>query len=313
MRKRNNNEKGRGLVQELWKNRAGYLLALPAAIYTFIFGYLTLPYILIAFQQFNYRSGILGSKWIGFDNFKLFFASSRAWEITFNTIRLNVLFIVCGTLAALTLALLFNELKNKLFSRITQSTILFPYFLSWVIVSYMLYSLLSSEYGLINRALEAVGLSPVNWYGSPQYWTFILTASNVWKEVGLSLVIYLATITGIDSSYYEAGQIDGASRWQLIRHITLPLLIPTITILSLLSLGKIMYGSFDMIYAIVKDNGLLYPTADVIDTYVFRSLRTVGNPAQAMAVGLYQSVVGFILVYGSNRLVKRINPDNALF
>lgn len=129
----------------------------------------------------------------------------------------------------------------------------------------------------------------------------------------MNLVIYLAAITGIDDSYYEAGRIDGASRWQLIRHITIPLMLPTITILTLLALGKIMYGSFDMIYAIVKDNGLLYPTVDVIDTYVFRSLRTIGNPAQAMAVGLYQSVVGFILVWGSNKIVKKVNPDHALF
>ena len=129
----------------------------------------------------------------------------------------------------------------------------------------------------------------------------------------MNLVIYLAAITGIDDSYYEAGRIDGATRWQLIRHITIPLMLPTISILTLLALGKIMYGSFDMIYAIVKDNGLLYPTVDVIDTYVFRSLRTIGNPAQAMAVGLYQSVVGFILVWGSNKIVKKVNPDHALF
>ncbi|MBW4083134.1 sugar ABC transporter permease [Paenibacillus sp. S150] len=304
---------GRHLLRELKQNGSAYLLVIPAAIYTLIFGYFTLPYMLIAFQKFNFKTGIFNSPWVGLDNFEFFFSSPRAWEVTFNTLKLNFLFIVVGTLAAMTLAILFNELRGKLYSRLTQSTILFPHFLSWVIVSYIIYSLLSTDYGIINQLLVKLNLDPVNWYSSPQYWTGILVAAAVWKDLGMNLVIYLAAITGIDDSYYEAGRIDGASRWQLIRHITIPLMVPTVMILSLLALGKIMYGSFDMIYAIIKDNGVLYPTADVIDTYVFRSLRTIGNPAQAMAVGLYQSVVGFILVWGSNKVVKKLNPDNALF
>ncbi|RXZ82458.1 sugar ABC transporter permease [Paenibacillaceae bacterium] len=305
--------KKQSIFNELHKNFTAYILVLPSAVYTFIFGYLTMPYMLIAFQKFNYKTGIFGSPWVGFDNFKFFFSSSRAWQITFNTIKLNFLFIVVGTIAALVLAILFNELRAKLFSKVTQSTILFPHFLSWVVVSYIVYSLFSTDFGIVNSILNFFNIDSVNWYASPQYWTAILVGANVWKDFGISLVIYLAAITGIDGSYYEAGRIDGANRWQLIRHITLPLLMPTITILSLLALGKIMYGSFDMIYAIIKDNGLLFPTTEVIDTYVFRSLRNVGNPAQAMAIGLYQAVVGFILVYGSNKLVRKINPDNALF
>lgn len=303
----------RRFLRELTTNAGAYLLALPAAIYTLIFGYVTMPYMLIAFQKFSYKTGLFNSQWVGLDNFRFFFASSRAWQITFNTIKLNTLFILFGTLFALLLAILFNELKSRLFSKITQSTILFPYFLSWVVVSYILYSLFSTDFGIINRGLQWFGLEKINWYASPQYWTGILVASHIWKDVGISLVIYLAAITGIDSSYYEAGRIDGASRWQLTRYITLPLLLPTVIILSLLALGKIMYGGFDMIYAIVKDNGLLYPTTEVIDTYVFRSLRNIGNPAQAMAIGLYQAIVGFILVYGSNKIVKKLNPDHALF
>ncbi|CAM3957098.1 ABC transporter permease [Saccharibacillus endophyticus] len=306
------NKKG-SMLREMKQNGYAYLLVIPAAVYTLIFGYFTLPYMLIAFQRFNFKTGIFNSPWIGLDNFEFFFSSPRAWEVTFNTLKLNVLFIVVGTIAAMALAILFNELRSKLFSRLTQSTILFPHFLSWVIVSYILYSLLSTDYGIVNQMLAKLNLNPVNWYASPQYWTSILVITAVWKDIGMNLVIYLAAITGIDDTYYEAGRIDGATRWQLIRHITIPLMMPTIMILSLLALGKIMYGSFDMIYAIIKDNGLLYPTVDVIDTYVFRSLRTIGNPAQAMAVGLYQSVVGFILVWGSNRIVRKINPDHALF
>lgn len=299
--------------KELRKNYIAYSLALPAVIYTFIFGYLTLPYILISFQKFNYKLGIWKSPFIGFENFEFFFMSDRAWQVTFNTIRLNFLFIVVGTAAALLLAILFNELKGRRFSRIMQSTILFPHFLSWVIVSYVLYSFFATNYGLINQTLDFLGLPQVNWYSEPSYWVSILVSVNVWKEVGISLVIYLAAIAGIDSSLYEAATIDGANRRHQIRYITLPLLMPTVIILSLLALGKIMYGSFDMIYAIIKDNGLLYPTVDVIDTYVFRSLRTIGNPAQAMAVGLYQSIVGFILVFGVNTIVRKVSPDNALF
>ncbi|PCL90163.1 ABC transporter permease [Paenibacillus lautus] len=302
-----------GFLREIRSNGSAYLLVVPAAIYTLVFGYFTLPYMLIAFQKFNFKTGLFNSAWVGFDNFKFFFSSPRAWEVTFNTLKLNFLFIIVGTLAAMALAILFNELRSRWFSRVTQSTILFPHFLSWVIVSYIIYSLLSTDYGILNRILALFHIDPVNWYASPQYWTWILTTAAVWKDLGMNLVIYLAAITGIDDSYYEAGRIDGATRWQLIRHITIPLMLPTISILTLLALGKIMYGSFDMIYAIVKDNGLLYPTVDVIDTYVFRSLRTIGNPAQAMAVGLYQSVVGFILVWGSNKIVKKVNPDHALF
>lgn len=300
-------------LREIRSNGSAYLLIVPAAIYTLVFGYFTLPYMLIAFQKFNFKTGLFNSDWVGFDNFRFFFSSPRAWEVTFNTLKLNFLFIIVGTLAAMALAILFNELRSRWFSRVTQSTILFPHFLSWVIVSYIIYSLLSTDYGILNRILAFFHIDPVNWYASPQYWTWILTISAVWKDLGMNLVIYLAAITGIDDSYYEAGRIDGATRWQLIRHITIPLMLPTVSILTLLALGKIMYGSFDMIYAIVKDNGLLYPTVDVIDTYVFRSLRTIGNPAQAMAVGLYQSVVGFILVWSSNKIVKKVNPDHALF
>nr|WP_247740829.1 ABC transporter permease subunit [Cohnella sp. LGH] len=301
------------VVRELGRNRSAYLLAMPAALYTFIFGYLTLPYMLIAFQKFNYKLGIWRSQWVGWENFHFFFASDRAWQVTFNTVRLNVLFIVFSTLCALALAILFNELKNKWFSKMTQSTILFPNFLSWVIIGYVIYSLFATNFGLVNKALVVLGMEPVNWYSSPQYWVAILVGANIWKDVGISLVIYLAAITGIDGTLYEAAQIDGANRWQQIRRITLPLLMPTVSILSLLALGKVMYGSFDMIYAIIKDNGLLYPTVDVIDTYVFRALRTIGNPSQAMAVGVYQSVVGFILVFGVNWIVRKKNPDNSLF
>jgi len=300
-------------AREMIRNKTAYLLSLPAALYTLVFGYLTLPYMVIAFQKFNYRLGLFGSEWVGFANFKFFFASNNAWQVTFNTIRLNFLYIVLSTVCALLLAILFSELKNRLFAKTMQSTILFPHFLSWVMISYILYSLFGSKYGLVNQTLDLLGLEPVNWYASPQYWVQILVGTSVWKDIGISLVIYLAAITGIDGALFEAAKIDGASRTQQIRYITLPLLVPTVIILTMLALGKVMYGNFDMIYAIIKDNGMLYATTDVIDTYVFRALRTIGNPAQAMAVGVYQSVVGFVLVYGVNWIVRKASPENSLF
>jgi putative aldouronate transport system permease protein len=190
---------------------------------------------------------------------------------------------------------------------------LFPNFLSWIIVSYIVFAFLSSEYGWLYSIIRYFGGKPVSMYSSASFWPGILVVIRLWKTMGINSVIYMATITGIDEGLYEAARIDGSSKLQEIRYITLPLLIPTICILTLLAVGKIFYGDFQMIYSLVGDNGILMATTDVIDTFVFRALRQTGDPAGAMAVGVYQAIVGFILVYGSNRLVKRFFPDGAIF
>lgn len=302
-----------GPVMDVVRNRASYLLVLPAMIYTFIFGYLTYPYMLVAFQRFNYKKGIINGDWVGLQNFEFFFRSNKAFTITFNTIFLNILFIVFGTLTALAISLLLNELRKRLFLKISQSVMLFPHFISWIVISYVLYAFFSMDMGIINQMLNKLGLASVNWYTEPAVWPVILTLMHVWKGAGMSAVIYLATITGIDDTLYEAAQIDGANRWQMCLRITIPLMMPTVIILTLLSIGKIMYGDFGMIYALVGDNGTLYRTTDIIDTYVFRSLRQVGDPSEAMAVGLFQSVVGFILVFGTNLLTRKYFRDGALY
>lgn len=299
--------------KDILNNPTAYLIALPALIYTFIFGYMTYPYIIIAFQEFNFRKGILESKFVGLKNFEFFFKSNDAFRVTFNTIFLNLLFITFSTLTALILALILNELKAKWFLRINQSFMLLPNYLSWVVVSYMLYSLFSTDYGLVNNGLKILGTSPVNWYSKPEVWRTILTAMNVWKTAGMSAVIYLAAITGIDGALYESAQIDGANRWQQCKTITIPLLMPTVTILTLLSIGKIMFGDFGMIYALVHDNGVLYRTTDIIDTYIFRALRQTGDPSGAMAISLFQSVIGFIMVFASNWITKKKFEEGALF
>ena len=177
----------------------------------------------------------------------------------------------------------------------------------------MVFSLFGTEYGLINRALQSLGQEPISWYSRPAPWTWIIVAMRVWKETGISTIIFLAAITGIDQQLYEAATVDGATRWQKTRSITIPLLMPTVAILTLLAVGRMMYGDFGMMYAIVGDNGLLYPTTDIIDTYVFRALRQIGDPSQAMAVGLYQSVIGFALVFITNYVVRKRYKEGALF
>jgi putative aldouronate transport system permease protein len=268
---------------------------------------------IIAFQQYNYRTGIFNSNWVGLKNFEFFFKSNYAITVTWNTIYLNILFILSGTIVSLVLSLVLNELRSKWFIKTAQSTMLFPNYISWVVVSYMLYSFLSTEYGIINNALRALGIEPVNWYLQASIWPGILVLIRIWKSAGINAIIFLAAITGISKDPYEAASIDGADRWQQTRYITIPLIMPTVIVLTLLSVGKVMYGDFGMIYAMIGDNGVLYPTTDIIDTYVFRALRQIGDPSEAMAIGLFQSVVGFIMVYGSNKLVKKVFPEGVLY
>ncbi len=310
--------KNDGFLQDVVKNKFSYLIALPAMLYVFIFSYCTYPYILIAFQRFNYRNNniidiIFKGEWIGLNNFKFFFASQNAFRVTFNTLYLNILFILTGTLMAILLAILLNELRSAIFVKTSQSIMLFPNYISWIVVSYILMSLFSFQYGIINKMLVAVGKQPVNWYTEASFWPFILVVLRIWKGAGMSAVIFLASITGIDSGLYEAAQIDGANRFQQITKITMPLLMPTIIIMTLLSVGKIMFGDFGMIYALVGDNGTLYQTTDIIDTYIFRALRQIGDPSQAMAIGLFQSAIGFIMVFGSNWITRKIYPEGALY
>jgi putative aldouronate transport system permease protein len=308
--------KKRNILQDIFKNPFSYLILLPAFLYTLTFGYLTLPYILIAFQSFSYQTdlaSIFRGSWIGIENFKFFFATSSAWTVTRNTIVLNLLFLFFTTIAALAVSIMLNELRNKYFVKVSQSLMLLPNFLSWMVVSYILYALLATDNGVLNRSLEFFGKSPVAWYSNAKSWPFILTAMRVWKGTGMSAVVYLAAIAGIDSELYEAAVIDGAGRWKMMRLITLPLLLPMVCIMTIMSLGGIFRGDFGMIYAIIRDNGILYSTTDVIDTYVYRALRKIGDPTQTMAIGLYQAAFGFIFVFGSNWVTKRVFRDGALF
>lgn len=309
---KNKRENRISFMKQLKKDSGNYVLLAPALIYTLIFGYMTYPYMVIAFERYDWKKGIF-SDFVGFKNFEAFFGSTWAWQVTRNTIGLNALFIITGTFCGVGLALLLNEVVHKKFLKVAQSTMLFPYFLSWVIVAFILYAILGTETGMLNTWLEKLGIGRINFYSSPKLWPAILAILRIWKGVGYGSIMYLATITGMDEEVFEAAAIDGASRWQQTVRITLPLLVPTICILILMDIGRIFFGDFTMIYSIVKDNGVLMPTTDVIDTYVFRTLRLSGDPSIAMAVGLYQSVLGFVTVFAANKTVKKFFPDGSLF
>ena len=298
---------------DIRQNVFSYILILPAIIYTVVFGYATIPFMIIAFKQFSYRLGVWGSPFNGLKNFEFFFTSDYASVVIGNTIALNMMFLIFTTFASVLFAILLNDVISRKIAKVSQTFFLLPHFISWVIVSYILNALLATDPGVINTTLRSLGLSNIRWYATASYWPAILAIMRIWKGTGYSSVVYLAVITGIDAELYEAAHIDGATKFQQNRHITLPLLMPTVAILTLLSLGRIFYGDFGMIYALIRDNGVLFPTTDVIDTYVFRLLRLVGDPAQSMAVGLFQSLIGFLLVLSTNMLTRKFFPEGALF
>lgn len=290
-----------------------YLLLAPAVIYTFIYGYMSFPYIWLAFVRYNVRQPLFTMEFIGLKNFEFFFKSQSVWTVSWNTIKFNLISLTGGTVLSLGIAILLNELACRRFVKIAQSVIIFPYFLSWTSVHFMLYNLFGDSTGLINNVLKALGQKPIFWYGEASIWTYIISGVLMWKSFGMNTVIYLAAITGVDQEIMEAGMIDGAGRFQRIIHIMLPSITPTVCILLLMSVGRIFYGDFGMIYALIGDNGVLYPTTDIVDTYVFRALRKTGDPSTAMAVSLFQSLIGFGTVLASNITVKRLYPDGALF
>ncbi len=297
------------------KNRTLLLMLLPAVVLVFIFSYIPMAGVVLAFKQYNYKDGIWGSPWVEniFDNFKFFFMSGKAGTVTLNTFLYNLSFIIVNTTFAVGLAVILSEVKNKYFKKITQSIIFLPYFVSWVIVGSIAYNILNYENGVLNSILEALGMEPLNVYFMPNAWRIILVIFNAWKGVGYSMVVYLAAVVGVDTSLYEAAQIDGANIFQRIRYVMLPMVKPTIITLVLLDISKIFRGNFDLFYQLIGSNGALYETTDVIDTFVFRSLLESSDIGMASASGFYQSVLCFVIIIVVNTVVKRINSDYALF
>lgn len=303
--------KKKNVLKEYWPL---YLMMLPALLYLLINNYIPMAGMVIAFKKLNFAKGIWASPWAGLKNFKFLFASKDAWIITRNTLLYNVAFILVNMVVGIAIAILITEVRNTKLKKVYQSAILLPFLMSMVILSYIVYALLSAENGLVNNSiLPLFHIDSIQWYQEPKYWPVILIIANCWKGVGYGCLIYIASLIGIDPSFYEAARLDGASKWQEITKITLPSLVPTIITLLLLSIGRIFYSDFGLFYQVPMNSGVLFPTTNVIDTYVYRALIEQGNISMSSAAGVYQSLVGFCVVMLSNWIVRRVDKDQALF
>lgn len=310
--------KGKGKMEKIRKRRRSNtipltIFCLPAAICIFIFSYLPLGGLILAFKEYRYDKGIFGSDWVGFDNFKFFFQSQDAIRVTTNTVVYNLIFIVTVIAGSVAVALLLNELKSRIAVRAYQTVFFLPYFLSFSVVTYIVYAFLDYDYGILNNFLGSIGKEGILWYNEPKYWIFILPVVHFWKAFGYNAIVFYAGLLNIDPGYYEAAKIDGANRWQMAWYITIPHLVSLIVTMTILMIGKIFRADFGLFFMVPRDAGVLYSTTDVIDTYVYRALRVSGDIGLSTAIGLFQSVVGLVLVLLTNYVVKKISEENAIF
>lgn len=296
--------------QKFQRNVIWFLMALPALIWIFVFKYVTLFGVWIAFTNYKARRGVFGSDFIGFKNFEFLFATDTALRATRNTVLLNILFITLGLFVALFVAWLFYEIYSSSLTKYYQTMLLLPRFISWVIASYFVYALLATDNGVINNLLRNAGLQPVSWYTSPEYWPVILLLSSLWNGVGISSLIYLSGMLAIDTQLFEAARIDGASKWQQFRFITFPMVLPLVVINLLLAMAHIFNADFGLFFQVPRDQALLYPVTDVLDTFIYRSLLVTQNVSMAAAAQFYQSIVGFVLVLFFNWVVRRIERND---
>ena len=311
------NKKGKGRLSRLKSNKELLMFSMPGAIWFLLFAYLPLFGIFVAFKEYRLSGGffesLIKSKFVGLKNFQFLFSSGDAWLIVRNTVLYNAAFIILGVVLPVIVAMLLNELRNKGMAKIYQSSMFLPYFLSWVVVSYCVFAFLNPEKGYFNSIIQQFGGEGISWYTEKGLWPFIIIFMSQWKGIGYNTVVYLASICGINKTYYEAAVIDGATKWQQMKYITLPLLKPVITILLIMAVGGIFKSDFGLFYQLPRDSGPLYPVTNVLDTYIFRALQTNGEIGMSSAAALFQSVVGFIMIMGANKLVSKIDEENALF
>ncbi len=304
---------GLNFWQKLWKYRILTLMCIPAICFFIAFSYIPLPGIYVAFVKYNYRAGIFGSKFIGLQNFKFLWDSGKLLSLTKNTVLYNLAFIIFGNFIAMFMAILLNEMRNKYFKKVSQTLMFLPYFISQVLVGLLVYNVLNYDTGFVNEILVALGREKWQPYGDPSCWPWLIVLIHLWQVTGYNSVVYFAAIMGIDAEMIEASRVDGANAFQKIRYIIIPSLRPTLVILLLFALGGIVKGNFGLFYNIIGTNSLLYETTDIIETFVYRATMTDFNFSTASAVGLYQSVIGFIIVMVVNWVVKKIEPDYSLF
>lgn len=309
------NQKTLESKQQRWKKFLPiYLMALPGIAYLIINNYIPMAGLVVAFKNYSGRKGIWGSPWAGFENFRYLFMTKDALLITRNTLLYNLAFIVFDTCLAVFIAILLSKINSSGMRQVYQSSILMPHLISMVIVSYIVFGFLSVENGFINHTFFLNrGKDAIAWYSEPKYWPFILLIVHVWNQVGYSCIVYYSSVIGIDKAYYEAADLEGAGQWKQIRLITLPLLKPVIVTMVMLAIGRIFYADFSLFYQVPMNSGALYSTTQVIDTYVYRGLLEQGNISMSAAAGCYQSIVGFVIVFTCNKLLKKFDTENAIF
>lgn len=291
-----------------------YLMLLPGAIYLIINNYIPMFGLVVAFKQYNVRDGIFGSKNIGFKNFEFLFRSSDSWVAIRNTLLYNFAFIIITLITAVFLAILIHEITFRRARSFFQSAILLPYLFSITIISYIVYAFLGTNSGFVNNTiLPLFHIDPINWYNTQKYWPIILIIVNTWKSVGYSCMIYIAAIDGIDTQLMEAAKLDGANKWQQIRNIVFPALVPSIITLTMLHVGKIFYSDFGLFYQVPMNSGILTEVTQTMDTYVYRMLINVGNIGMSSAACVVQSLVGLVMILLANLAVRRWSRENALF
>ena len=272
-----------------------YLMMAPGLIYLFINNYMPMAGLVVAFKNYNVVDGIFGSPWAGLSNFTYLF--NDAWTITRNTLLYNIVFIIINLILGIAFAIFICDIRSKACKTI-----------------YITFAFFSGDNGMLNKTiLPFFGKEAINWYSESKYWPVILVIVNTWKGVGYGCLIYISSISGIDPSFYEAAELDGASKWKQIRYITLPSIMPSVITLTLLNIGRIFYSDFGLFYQVTQNSGQLYDTTNVIDTYVYRALLQSGNIGMASAAGFYQSIVGFACVLLANVVVRKLSPENAMF
>lgn len=300
-------------LHEMKKNHTLYLMCVPALIFMLLFNFIPLPGIWMAFTKYDLLDGIFGSEFVGLKNFEyFFFGTGMGPKVIWNTLYINFWGLILGLIFPISIAILFNEIQSKRFKQFTQSMMFFPYFVSWVVVGALIYGLFATDVGVVNKILEAIGREPIRWYAEAKYWKPILIIANVWKWCGYNSITYLAAMSSFDASLYEAAKVDGANKFQQIWHLTLPMLKPTAVVLTLMSVGRIFFGDFGMVYGIIGNNPVIGNEVAVIDTYVYSAMRSLGY-SYSTAIGLFQSLMGLVLVTLCNKLAKKINDGEGLF
>lgn len=300
--------------KHLKENAPFLLMVLPGTILVILFAYLPMFGIVIAFKDIDYAKGILGSDWIGLKNFEFLFKNPDVYTVFRNTIGYNIVFIILGTLLSVASALLLSQLRNGRTAKFYQSVFMLPHFLSWITVTYVVYAFLSYRYGIINmKLMPMLGMEVADWYSNKALWPWLIIFLYIWKSIGYKSVVYIAAIAGIDQSLYEAAAIDGASRWQQAKYITIPEIMNVVVIMTILSIGSILSSDFSLFYNVPMENGNIFDVTNVISTFTYRALKVNGDMGMSAAVGLFQSVIGFILVVGTNAIVRRIDDSKALF